>query len=115
MVERFNKTFAILLRQFGNQAQDDRDELLPICALTYNSSSSTSYSSNFLIFGFDFRVPIELVSPNPEIEVPDLSCPTSVDHYVMRLQDTLQHVYEHTRQNLGLAVMIKRRLKENLT
>ena len=112
MVERFNKTFASLLRQFGNQAQDDQDELLSICALTYNSSSSTSYSSNFLIFGHDFRVPIELVSPNPEIEVPDLSCPTSVDHYVMRLQDT--HVYEHTRLNLGLAVMIKRRLKENL-
>ena len=33
MVERFNRTLASLLRPFGNQAQDDWDELLPICAL----------------------------------------------------------------------------------
>ena len=32
-VERFNRTLASLLRKFGNQAQDDWDELLPICAL----------------------------------------------------------------------------------
>ena len=33
MVARFNRTLASLLRPFGNQAQDDWDELLPICAL----------------------------------------------------------------------------------
>ena len=60
------------------------------------------------MFGHDFRVPSELVLPTPEIDVPNLSSPASVDHYVMRLQDTLKSVYEHTRRNLGLAVNVQK-------
>ena len=67
MVERFNRTLGGILRQFVSSPQDDWDELLPMCmcALAYNSSrhSSTSYSSNFLMFGRDFRVQLELMLP----------------------------------------------------
>ena len=91
MVERLNRTLGSLLRQFGDKAQDNWDELLPICALAYNSSrhSSTTYTPNFLMFGREFRMPIELVLPTPDMEVPDLSSLASVDHYVQHLADTI--------------------------
>ena len=87
MVERFYRTQDCLLRQFGDKAQDNWDELLPICALTYNSSrhSSTSYTPNFLMFCRDFRMSIELVLPTPDMDVPDLSNLASVDHYVQHM------------------------------
>ena len=87
MVERFNRTLGGMLRQFVNSQQDDWDELLPLCAMAYNSSmhTSTAYSPNFLIFGRNFRVPLEFVLPAPEDEGAIPADPLGMEHYVKRL------------------------------
>ena len=79
------QTVGSFLRQFGSESQNDWDELLPICALAYNSSkhSSTAYSSNFFFFGRDFRMPLELVLPTPDMAVLNLSQLNEIDHYVL--------------------------------
>ncbi len=70
MVERFNRTMGAMLRQFVNHNQDDWDEFLPLCAMAYNSSvhSSTGYTPNFMMFGREFKLPIELILPCPDVD-----------------------------------------------
>ena len=82
MVERMNRTLGSLLRVFGDQNQDSWDTLLPLCALAYNASrhASTHYSPNFLMFGRDFRVPLELVLPTPEDDDPEQIERNPLDH-----------------------------------
>ena len=102
MVERMNRTLGPMLRAYTNEHQDDWDEYLPFCALAYNSSchSSTSYSPNYLMFGRDFRVPLELVLPVPDEELSMRLNEDSVDHFVRKLQLALQTAYSVAREKL---------------
>jgi len=110
MVERMNRTLGSLLKVFGSENQDNWDEILPICALAYNASrhASTHYSPNFLMFGRDFRVPLELVLPTPEEENPDYIERNPLDHYVKRLGQTMKYVFARTRENLQRSVVIQK-------
>ncbi len=110
MVERFNRTLGGMLRQFVNTQQDNWDELLPMCALAYNSSrhSSTSYSPNFLMFGRDFRVPLELVLPTPDEDWEENPEPYGVEHYVKRLEESMRLAYKLTRENLQASAVLQK-------
>ena len=111
MVERFNRTLGSMLRQHVDQTQDDWDELLPLCALAYNSSKHTSsgYTPNFLMFGRDFRVPLEYVLPTPDEDEWNWTTYKTVDHYVKRLAESLQQTYALTREALQRSVAVQKR------
>jgi transposase InsO family protein len=110
MVERMNRTLGSMLRQFTAAKQDDWDECLPYCALAYNSSkhSSTSYSPNFLMFGRDFRVPLELILPTLDETADMQPNETSIDHFVRRMQETFQLAYSATRKNLQASTALQK-------
>lgn len=104
MVERFNRTMGAMLRQFVSNTQENWDEFLPLCAMAYNSSvhSSTGYTPNYLMFGREFKLPLEYMLPCPDFIEEDLD--DSLEHYVTRLKDSLCLTYEVVRSNTKKAV-----------
>ena len=110
MVERMNRTLGAMLRQYTSENQDDWDEYLPYCALAYNSSyhSSTSYSPNFLMFGREFRVPLELVLPVPDEDLAMKTGENSVDHVVRKMQIAMQLAYGVTRDKLQSSAVMQK-------
>ena len=103
MVERFNRTVGSMMKQYVNDTQSDWDEYLPLCSLAYNSTihSSTGYSPNFLMFGRDFRLPLELVVPVPDFESDEET--GDEDTFVQNLKNTLRTVYGAVREKLQAA------------
>ena len=103
MVERFNRTVGSMMKQYVNDTQTDWDEYLPLCSLAYNSTihSSTGYSPNFLMFGRDFRLPLELVVPVPDFEPNEEA--GDEDIFVQNLKNTLRTVYGAVREKLQAA------------
>ena len=63
-----NRTIGAMLRQYVNEKQTDWDTHLPLCELAYNSTvqKSTKFTPNMLMFGREFRLPLELILPKPE-------------------------------------------------
>ena len=110
MVERLNRTLGSMLKQYVSPQQDDWDEFLPLVALAYNSSrhSSTSYSPNYLMFGRDFRVPLELVLPLPGEELDSNPGDDSLDHFISRMAQVFKHVYGLTREHLHAAMKVQK-------
>jgi hypothetical protein len=104
MVERFNRTMGGMLRQFVSNTQEDWDEFLPLCAMAYNSSvhSSTGYTPNYLMFGREFKLPLEYLLPPPDFVEDEKE--ESIEHYVTRLKDSLCLTYEVVRNNTQKAV-----------
>ena len=102
MVERMNRTLGTLLRCYVNQNQDNWDEILPICAMAYNSSvhSSTGFSPHFLMFGREMRLPLNLVLPSPEWESDVLENEDSIDSFVRQMEKTFHDVFIINREHL---------------
>jgi transposase InsO family protein len=115
MVERFNRTMGMMLRQFVSNTQEDWDEFLSLCAMAYNSSvhNSTGYTPNFLMFGREFKLPIEYMLPCPDFVEDDLE--DSIEHYVARLKDSLCLTYEVVRNHTKKAVNSQRVYYERRT
>ena len=104
MVERFNCTIGGMIKQYVKDSQTDCDEFLPLCAMAYNSTvhSSSGYSPNFLMFGREFHLPLDLILPVPDfVETVEVE---NEDHFVQRLKVALQKVYGLARENLQQAV-----------
>jgi len=110
-VERMNRTLGSMLRAYTNEYQTDWDEYLPLCAMAYNGSkhSSTDYTPNFLMFGRDFRVPLELVLPSPDDDRHFSVNYDSMDHFIKRMKYMFREVYAQTRENLQLAMKVQKR------
>ena len=111
MVERLNRTVAQMLRQYVDYDQTDWDLWLPLVGMAYNGSvhSSKKYSPFFLMYGRKMRMPLELVLPTPEQDIGPKDNEDSIDHFVRRLQESLQHVHKLVRVNLGRATELQRR------
>ncbi len=74
LVERFNRTLESMLSQYVNEAQVDWDIHLPkvLMAFRCGEQESTGFSPNYLVFGREIGLPVELVVGSPE-EDKDLS------------------------------------------
>jgi transposase InsO family protein len=110
MVERMNRTLGSMLKVYTNKLQDDWDQYLPLCSMAYNSSrhSSTQYTPNFLMFGREFRIPLEMVLPVPDESLCTAPGHDSLDHFVKRLNETFKIVYSLTREHLQSAMVMQK-------
>ena len=111
MVERLNRTVASTLKQYVNDDQTDWDKWLPLVAMAYNGSvhSSTGHSPFYLMYGRPMMMPLELVLPTPDEENVQLPQEDSVDHFIRKLLDSMRHVFNLVRTNLGRALELQKR------
>lgn len=104
LIERYHRTM--------NQMQDKMvadnhriwHEVLPVLAAAYRASvhESTGYTPNYLVFGRENVMPVDIVYGPPQRHLY-----TDQTDYALELRETLQYAYELVRQNL--AAVAKRR------
>lgn len=100
LIERFHRTMNQMIGKMVEDNHRNWHEVLPIVAATFRASvhESTGFSPNFLIFGRENVMPIDIVygsSQNPQyIDQSD---------YAKELRETLQYAYETVRKNLKVA------------
>ena len=116
LCERMNRTIGAMLRQYVNGSQTDWDTHLPLCELAYNSTvqKSTRFTPNMLMFGREFRLPLELVLPKPEGGVVENNS-VNVSTFVQDLTRTLNGVYELTRLHLEEATALQKSYHDRKT
>jgi hypothetical protein len=96
MVERFNRTLAVMLTAYCESNQTAWDVYLPILAGAYRSSvhSSTGFTPNRLMFGEEVRMPLSLTVSKPEERN------ISHEEYVANLQAKIQETHELARKHI---------------
>ena len=75
LIERFNRTLADMLAKVVDLTQVDWDEKLPYALLAYRSSvnSSTGYSPSGALWGFEPRLPLDMLVPKVEGQAQEYS------------------------------------------
>lgn len=100
LVERFNKTLAILLSMYVNEHHTDWDVYLPFIVFTYNTSvqESTKYSPFALLYGREPQLPIDAIlnfRPSPyQIDL---------DDYAHQTKKFFGHAWNSAKSNIQLA------------
>ena len=100
-VERFHRSLNSLLAKVVSNNQRDWDEWLPSVLAAYHASTheSTGYTPNFLMFGREVRVPLDLAYCDPEIWREN---PRYCDFVETRLEK-MRDSFEHAREQLGVS------------
>ena len=96
MVERFNRTLAIMMTAYCENNQKRWDVYLPLLASAYRSSAhgSTGVTPNMLMLGREVDLPLSLVVGRPrDTEV-------TADEFVSELQKKFQEVHELARKHV---------------
>ena len=101
-IERLHRSLNSMIGKVIDLDQRHWDEQVPIVMAAYRASrhETTGYTPNYLMFGREVSMPVDIVSGVPE-ELKDLY--KSENEYVANLQDKLRQVYEKTRIAMGRA------------
>lgn len=107
IIERYHRTMnAIIGKVVSYNHRNCHDVLLTVAAAFRASvHESTSYSPNYLVFGREIRMPVEIVYGSVDFE----RSPESTQ-YLQELRDTLTYAYELVLRKL--AVTAERRKKK---
>jgi len=102
MLESFHRTLNTMLAKVVSDNQKDWDEHVPLVMSAYRASvhEATGYSPNFLMFGRENRLPLDLVLRPP---VDDEQHYTSYDNFVETIQTRTRNVFDIAREHLGRA------------
>ena len=102
MVERFHKTLNSMLAKVISADQRDWCEHVPAAMAAYRASSheTTGFSPNFLMFGREARLPVDVIQGRT---MDGDEQPSTVDEFVERLTDRTQRAFDITRNHLQLA------------
>ena len=98
-VERFNHSLKQMLAMFVSENQRDWCEWLPLVMMAYRSTphSTTKLTPNSLMFGREFRLPVDLVVGRPEVEERN----RSVEEYEQKLRQNLEIAHNVARKAIG--------------
>ena len=69
LVERFNRTLAIMLSMFVSDHHKDWDEYVQYVVFAYNTvrQDSTGYAPFYLLYGFEARMVMDVIDPNDDM------------------------------------------------
>lgn len=107
LIERYHRTMNQMIGKMVAENHRNWHEILPIVAAAYRASvhESTGYSPNYLIFGRENLMTVDVVyGPPPSHEYRD------VTDYAMELRSTLRYAYELVRRELGVAANRRKRV-----
>ena len=96
MIERFNRTLGVLLRQTTSKHQRDWDQYLDLLTMAYRSTvhESTGQTPNRMMLGRELPMPTHLLVATPEAQ------PADYQNYAGKLQDQLLEIHEMARECL---------------
>ena len=102
MVERLHRCLNSMIGKVVDFHQKYWDEQVPIVMAAYRASrhESTGYTPNYLMFGRELAMPVDIISGVPE-ELRDRY--SSENEYVANLQQKMRSIYEKARLTLGKA------------
>lgn len=100
MVERMNRTLENMLSMYVDSNQKNWDENLQLVCMAYRSAEheSSGFTPNYLTFGREVVLPVELVAGLPAHQK------RSTEEYINELEDTLAVAHEIARNNLSDAL-----------
>ena len=101
-IERFHRSLNSLLGKVVEDNQRDWDQWLPAVLAAYHASphESTGFTPNYLMFGRELRVPLDLAFGEPPVE--EGFTPVYAD-FVEERRLRLRRAFELARQNLAVA------------
>ena len=104
MVERYHRTLNSILAKMISTNQRDWCERVPTAAVAYRASvhEATGFSPNFIVFGRENRMLIDLLCGCPP---DDEEHYTSINEVVAQRQEMTKEVYEAVRVHLGEAAV----------
>jgi len=96
-IERFHRTMNALLGKTIEVHQKDWPQRLPYVVNAYNGcvQEATGFTPNFLMFGRELNVAVDIVLGNPS------GPPKSVNDYAEHLTGLMASAYEEVREHLG--------------
>lgn len=100
MIERYHRTMNAMIGKVVDENHQNWHEILPFVAAAFRASEheTTGFSPNFLVFGRENRMPLDLVYGSP----PGQEDGNDTD-YVGTMRRLLQDAYALVRQNLAVA------------
>ena len=110
MIERFNRTLAELIRKYVNEKLNNWDLYLPFLTAAYRSTvhPSTGFSPNFMMFGREVILPVDMLFPNKNSQQRLETC-----EYVSELCDYDIHIADH-KYSVGDLVYKKKFVRKKL-
>ena len=96
-VERVHRTMNALLCKIVSENQRDWAERLPMVIAAYNAAhhETTEYSPYYLMFGREYRTPLDLT-----LNIPEEASPVDMGDYAAQLRERIQTAYEVVNQHL---------------
>lgn len=107
-IERYHRTLGQYLKIFTEEDRDNWDEWIPFALLTYNSNkhSTTNFSPNFLIYGYEIDIPCNLKrNPNPIY---------NYENYALILKNRLKTSHEIAKKNIQDKKVSNKRLYDEM-
>ena len=102
MVERFNKTLVNMLAIYVKDCPNRWDEYVKFACMAYNSSvhSTTGFSPFRMRFGEEMRLPIHVLTgnPNSEEQADGVSDPEEAETYLDKLKSRMKKIHEVARK-----------------
>ena len=102
-LERFHRTLNSLMGKVVSEHQRDWEDFVAPALAAYRATvhESTGYTPNFLVFGREVNLPLDLAYG---IDPAEAQKADSFDHFVSDQQDRLREAYTLAREALGRAV-----------
>ena len=96
VIERMNRTLLNMLSKCLEQNPSDWSTLLPFVLMAYRSSvhESIGFTSNFLVFGHEMSLPLDLMYKPPEHTEP-----SSLNKQMLERQEASHKAFELVRRN----------------
>ena len=106
LVERFNRTLSRMITSFIDKKPQHWDAYLPLLTPAYRSTihPATGYTPNYLMFGREVTLPIDLLFP-----LPRGSAEMDETGYVQQLRGSREEAYRHARESLKRAAEVQKR------
>ena len=96
-IERVHRTLNELLSKVISENQRDWAERLPMVVAAYNAAQheTTQFSPYFLMYGREYRTPLDLT-----LDIPTKTSPESECEYVTQLRERIQSAYTAVNRHL---------------
>ena len=104
LVERANRTLQQVLKTLVSEDRDDWCQLLPLVGMAYRSTvnESTGLTPNFMMFGREMDLPVDLQYGAPPRQESRFRCHVE---YTRWIRQALQNAHQLARRNLKAATL----------